>query len=439
MRSRLAVFITIVQSIIFAGHLFVYATWAVFWGGIASGTAVKIALAVLSISFVSASLLGWYSHNRLVRLYYTVAAFWLGLSSYLMWAAVLCWIGWGVSFVARLGWAPPHIADVLFGVAVLTAIYGVINAAWLRVVRINVQLPNLPEQWRGRTAALVTDTHLGHIRNGRFVRRVVRKLTSLKPDVVFLAGDVYDGTAADFEKLAEPWAELIASLSDSEAAGAELHRGRAETRRGIKSQSHHGETEARRRTRVGFSRTDAGSHDSTRDGRLQAEQSATAVLEDEGFLGVYYILGNHEEFYSHAEFLPPLESAGVRFLNNEKVDLDGLQLVGVHYRDAVAEDRYRQVLRRIGIDRNRASILLLHAPVRLAVAEEEGISLQLSGHTHGGQFFPYTLIAKRVWGKFIHGLEQLGNLQVFTSYGAGTWGPPMRVGTRPEIVLIRFQ
>lgn len=424
MRSRLAVFITIVQSIIFAGHLFVYATWAVFWGGSASGAGVKIALAVLSISFVSASLLGWYFHNRLVRLYYTLAAFWLGLSSYLMWAAVLCWLTWGFSVVARLNWTTQHIADVMFAAAGLTAVYGVINAAWLRVVRISVQLPNLPEQWRGRTAALVTDTHLGHIRNGRFVRRVVRKLTSLRPGVVFLAGDAYDGTAADFEKLAEPWGELIASFSDSEAAGEESHRGGAETRRTAE---------------VGFSRGYAGSPDSGCDGRLQAEGSATAVLEDEGFLGVYYILGNHEEFYSHAEFLPPLENAGVRFLNNEKVDLDGLQLVGVHYRDAVAEERYRQVLRRIGIDRSRASILLLHAPVRLAVAEEEGISLQLSGHTHGGQFFPYTLVARRVWGKFIHGLQQLGNLQVFTSYGAGTWGPPMRVGTRPEIVLITFQ
>jgi uncharacterized protein len=424
LRSRLAVFITIVQSIIFAGHLFIYVTWAVFWGGAASSTAVKVTLAVLSISFVSASLLGWYFHNRLVRLYYVVAAFWLGLSSYLMWAAVLCWLTWGFSGFARLNWTPQPIADVLFGAAVLAAVYGVINAAWLRVVRVTVQLPNLPEQWRGRSAALVTDTHLGHIRNGRFIRRTVRKLTSLRPDVVFLAGDVYDGTAADFEKLAEPWAELIVNLNDSVASSAE---------------SHHGGTETRRKAKVGSSRDYAELNDPVRNGGLRREQSATAVLEESPFLGVYYILGNHEEFYSHAEFLPPLESAGVRFLNNEKVDLDGLQLVGVHYRDAIGEEHYRQVLRRMDIDRSRASILLLHAPVRMAVAEEEGISLQLSGHTHGGQFFPYTLVARRVWGKFIHGLQQLGKLQVFTSYGAGTWGPPMRVGTRPEIVLITFE
>jgi predicted MPP superfamily phosphohydrolase len=77
--------------------------------------------------------------------------------------------------------------------------------------------------------------------------------------------------------------------------------------------------------------------------------------------------------------------------------------------------------------------------MRLPINEEEGISLQLSGHTHGGQFFPWTLIAKRVWGKLNHGLQRIGSLQIYTTYGAGTWGPPLRVATRPEIVLIKFE
>ena len=296
----------------------------------------------------------------------------------------------------------------------LVTIYGIVNAAWVRIVRVNVRLPHLPSQWRGRTAALVTDTHLGHIRNGRFIRRVVRKLSALQPDIIFLAGDVYDGTAADFEKLAEPWREFIFQI-DTRHGGTETWRS------------------AEQIEQVNYSEHRLA----TSPGRDDTYQ--TTVLEGEPFLGVYYILGNHEEFYSHSEFLPPLMRAGVRLLNNEKVEVDGLQLIGVHYRDAINEERYRDVLRSMHVDRNRASILLLHAPVRLAIAEEEGISLQLSGHTHGGQFFPYTWIARRVWGKFIHGLQRLGNLQVFTSYGAGTWGPPFRVATRPEIVLLTFE
>ena len=106
---------------------------------------------------------------------------------------------------------------------------------------------------------------------------------------------------------------------------------------------------------------------------------------------------------------------------------------------SIAGIHLRSILRRAELDRERASILLTHAPSGLPIAEEEGISLQLSGHTHGGQIFPFTWIVSRVWGQFTYGLKRLGNLLVYTSSGTGTWGPPMRVGTKPEIVLIEFE
>ncbi len=84
------------------------------------------------------------------------------------------------------------------------------------------------------------------------------------------------------------------------------------------------------------------------------------------------------------------------------------------------------------------AILFNHAPARLPIVEQAGFSLQLSGHTHGGQFLPFTWITRRVYGRFTSGLHNFGSLQVYTSTGAGTWGPPMRVGTRPEIVLLEF-
>ena len=75
------------------------------------------------------------------------------------------------------------------------------------------------------------------------------------------------------------------------------------------------------------------------------------------------------------------------------------------------------------LDPDVASILLIHNPHRLPVAEEAGISLQISGHTHRGQFYPFTKIVSRVYGKFAYGLNRFGNLWVYTSCGAGTWGP----------------
>ena len=90
-------------------------------------------------------------------------------------------------------------------------------------------------------------------------------------------------------------------------------------------------------------------------------------------------------------------------------------------------------------DPGRASILLNHVPNRLPVVEQAGFSLQLSGHTHGGQLFPFNWFVRYAFGKYSYGLQRFGRLQVLTSSGAGTWGPPMRVGTRPEIVLLTFE
>jgi predicted MPP superfamily phosphohydrolase len=383
LRSRLVVFVSIVQAILFLAHWFVYATVVHFWGGLADSWTVKLAFSLLSVSFVAASLRGWYSYGPLVRVFYFISAIWLGFASFFLLASVTCWIALGLSAVAGLGWPRALIADAAFGAAIAAGLYGILNAAFPRVTRLTIALPGLPPQWRGRTAALVSDLHLGHVRNSRFVRRVVNKLLALQPDVALITGDLYDGVAGDFEKLAEPW-KALTSLSPSPA------------------------------------------------------QAGTDAPHKPAF-GVYYIAGNHEEFYRKAEYLPPLLRSGVRVLDNEKVEVDGLQLIGVHYRDAGHPERYRSILQNMQLDRSRASVLLLHAPVRLAISEEEGISLQLSGHTHGGQFFPWTLVAKRVWARFNHGLQRVGNLQVYTTYGTGTWGPPLRVATRPEIVLITFE
>ena len=79
-----------------------------------------------------------------------------------------------------------------------------------------------------------------------------------------------------------------------------------------------------------------------------------------------------------------------------------------------------------------------HAPDHPEVAEAAGYSLQLSGHTHVGQFIPWSWMARRVYRQFVYGLSRIGKMQVFTSSGAGTWGPPLRLGSNPEIVVLEF-
>ncbi len=156
-------------------------------------------------------------------------------------------------------------------------------------------------------------------------------------------------------------------------------------------------------------------------------------------LGVYYVTGNHEEFSDRGKYLRAAAGAGLRVLHNELIDLEGLQLIGVHDSEASDPVQLREILQRVQVDRGKPSILMAHQPDNLAVAEEEGISLQVSGHTHGGQFWPWSWAVSRVHGRFAYGLNQQGNLLVHTCSGTGTWGPPLRVGTRSEIVLLRFE
>jgi predicted MPP superfamily phosphohydrolase len=367
-RARIPIAVSIIQAFLFLIHIALYATWTFFWGTPDYSRAVelRIALAILSVSFVAASLLAHQYFNSLVRAVYLLASVWLGLVNFFFLASCACWIVYGVPLLFGVHLDKHALAAACFGLGLLGGICALVNAAWTRVVRVTVKLPNLPKAWRGRTAALVSDFHLGHVRNSGFLRRIVRKLSQLQPDILFIPGDVYDGTAVDLARLAKPWAEFSAPL------------------------------------------------------------------------GAYFITGNHEQFTSPSKYLDAVRQSGIRVLENEKIVLDGLQIVGVHYRDSTNEERFRSILRQVSVDRNVASILLVHNPNHLPVAAEAGISLQLSGHTHRGQFFPFTAIVSRIYGKYAYGLNRFGDLQVFTSCGAGTWGPPMRLGSNPEIVLIQF-
>ena len=154
--------------------------------------------------------------------------------------------------------------------------------------------------------------------------------------------------------------------------------------------------------------------------------------------GVFFVGGNHDDYGGRSVYFDALRRLGVRVLDNEKVEVEGLQLVGVHDQETHSEGQYRGILRTAAVDAGRPSILLVHRPDGLSLAEAAGVSLQLSGHTHKGQFWPWTMIVRRVYGKFGYGLNRFGRMLVYTSSGAGTWGPPFRIGSRSEIALLRL-
>lgn len=365
--------IAFITSILLLAHWLLYSTWIAFCGqpGPGAALALRTALLVLGCSFVVASLLSFYFSNPVVTVFYRIAAVWLGFLNYLFFGAFLSWVAWWALEASRLdadaGRHRPWIAFACLCLAVAVAVYGLINARRIRVRSISIRLANLPSSWRGRKALLASDLHLGHINGARFSQRIAALSARLQPDIVFIAGDVFDGTRANAERMAAPLRELTPPL------------------------------------------------------------------------GVYFSTGNHDEFGDAAGFLAALRHAGVRVLANEKVIVDGLQIAGVPYHDTTYPQRFKANLEALNIDRATASILISHVPNRLPIVEQAGIGLQLSGHTHGGQFAPFTWLTRRIFGKFTYGLNSFGSLQVYTSYGAGTWGPPLRVGTSPEVVLFTFE
>jgi len=362
-------FILVFQSILFLTHILLYETWTFSptQGAVYGALWIKSVLGILSVSFLASSLLAFRYTNGPLRAFYRAAAVWLGFLTFLFLAAVASWIVFGVARLAGMDVNFHRIVEVLFAAGLIAGLYGVFNAGWTRITRATVKLANLPEAWRGRTAALISDVHLGHVRNGSFLRRMVAKILKEEPDLIFIAGDLFDGTAIDAGRAAEPLNLLTAPH------------------------------------------------------------------------GVYFVAGNHEQFGDDSKYLRAITAAGVRVLNNEKVEADGLQIIGVPYRNATQDGHLASVLHGVGVDRNRASILLTHAPDRPEIAEAAGVSLQLSGHTHVGQFIPWSWMARRVYRQFVYGLSRIGKMQVFTSSGAGTWGPPLRLGSNPEIVVLEFQ
>ncbi len=156
--------------------------------------------------------------------------------------------------------------------------------------------------------------------------------------------------------------------------------------------------------------------------------------------GIFYVTGNHEYVNGGIDvFMKSIRKMPFRVLENEAVDVAGLQFAGVDWKDTVGAEPYRQVLADIKIDAAKPSILIKHEPSELAVGEAAGFSLQLSGHTHQGQIFPLQLVTRRVYHGFDYGLKRFGRMEVFTSSGAGTWGPPLRFGTKSEIVAVTLK
>jgi uncharacterized protein len=318
--------------------------------------ALRVALGILSLSFVFASVLVMTTQSAVGNVLYTASALWMGTFFWLLIASAL---GGLIFYVARLSGVdtlvPIIVGRTLLVVALLTSGYGVYNSNTVQVTRYTVALKNLPSVWQDKIIVMVADTHFGNVYGKERAQKLVRMIEDEKPEAVLIPGDFYDGPLTDFKEVAK----LFAGINTKH--------------------------------------------------------------------GVFFSSGNHETYRGLDMYVKPLAEAGIHVIDGRTVDIDGLQIIGIPY----LTPSYVS-----GSDPLRPSIALKHVPQGMDVVNSKAIDLQVSGHTHSGQMWPASLIAKKLFGQYVYGQHMFKDLNVITTSGAGTWGPPQRIGTKSEIVVI---
>ncbi|MFE0188958.1 metallophosphoesterase [Streptomyces sp. NPDC058989] len=154
--------------------------------------------------------------------------------------------------------------------------------------------------------------------------------------------------------------------------------------------------------------------------------------------GAYFVTGNHEYYSGAAPWVEHVRELGIHPLENARTGLPWFDLAGVNDLAGASEHAGPDYELALG-DRDpaRAVVLLAHQPVTIHDTVRHGVDLQLSGHTHGGQMWPFTYVAAAA-NPTVAGLERYGDTQLYVTRGAGAWGPPVRVGAPPDVTVVEL-
>lgn len=182
------------------------------------------------------------------------------------------------------------------------------------------------------------------------------------------------------------------------------------------------------------------------DGPVRVLKNYLRPLQDiQSKYGTYYVTGNHEYYSGVLEWLPEISNLGIQVLLNEnkKIDIGGTKILVAGVTDLHAGRMLRShttnpKLAMEGGESADYKILLAHQPNSVYEAEQVGFDLQLSGHTHGGQYFPGNILIY-LFQKFVAGLHQYKRTQLYVSRGTGYWGPPIRLGAPSEISVLKLE
>jgi len=270
-------------------------------------------------------------------------------------------------------WVEPSAQATLYLSLFVTLAGLVIARRRPGVVEIKIPVVDLPLALHGFSIAQISDVHVGPTIKRGFVEGVVRRVNELKADLIAVTGDLVDGSVQQLSAHTAPLAGLTARH------------------------------------------------------------------------GAYFVTGNHEYYSGERAWTEEIRRLGLRVLKNEHVVLkhDGASLIlagvtdySAHHFDPAQRSDPAAALRGAPLDAG-AKVLLAHQPSSAMAAANAGYDVQISGHTHGGQFWPWNLFV-HFFQPFSSGLHRLKNLWIYVSRGTGYWGPPNRFGVPSEITRIRL-
>jgi len=321
--------------------------------GIKNNFWILISSLLLTIALPLIMMIDRFLHNFFTESLYFLAMLWFGFLflsfSYLI---VLEAVNLFYPAFNSLG-----LGIIFFAIMILMVGYATYNAGQVSVKEVSIK-----DFGATLRAVQITDLHIGSLRNHDYLEKIVSKVNSLKPELVFITGDLVDDSG---------------SLTN-------------ESFRALK--------------------------------KLKAP--------------TYFVMGNHEYYNNFSKVEKLLEGNGVIVLRNEVVELKKINLIGIDYTEN--SKVVKKELNKTKINNSKPSILLNHVPVGAEVAKAKGVKLMLSGHTHAGQIFPFSLLVRLTYSK-IKGLYSENGFYTYVNPGTGTWGPPMRLGSKKEITLLKLE